>query len=124
MDIAQREIRGVTVLDLAGRFVLEDGVPQFVERMNALARDGRKRILLNFEQVTYLDSAGVGAIAWKYVTALKRDGHVKLLNLHPRSHTVLKTTKLLTVLQAFESEDAAIASFAEQEDEDYNPIFT
>jgi anti-sigma B factor antagonist len=124
MEIAQREVRGVVVLDLTGRFVLEDGVPEFVERLTALAREGRKRILLNFEHVTYLDSAGVGAIAWKYVTALKRDGHIKLLNLHPRSHTVLKTTKLLTVLEAFDSEEKAIDSFADDEDEDYNPIFT
>src|SRR5262245_11831881 len=108
MDIAQREVRGVVVLDLAGRFVLEDGVPEFNERLNALAREGRKRILLNFEHVTYLDSAGVGAIAWKYVTALKRDSQIKLLNLHPRSHTVLKTTRLLTVLESFDSEQTAI----------------
>src|SRR4030095_15824271 len=80
MQIVEREVRGVTILDLTGRFVLEDGVTQFVERMNALTRQGRRRILVNFENVTYLDSAGVGAVAWKYVTVRKRGGDVKLLN--------------------------------------------
>ena len=124
MEISEREVRGVTILDLSGRFVLEDGVSTFMERMNELRRLDRKWILLNFDRVTYLDSAGVGAIASKYVTARKRDGHVKLLNLRPKSHTVLKTTKLLTVIESFESEDQAIESFVDSEDDDTPPIFT
>jgi anti-sigma B factor antagonist len=125
MQITQREVRGVIILDLEGRLVLEDGVTPFVERMNALGHRDGTRILLNFEKVTYLDSAGVGAVAWKYVTVRKRNGDVKLLNLHPKSHTVLKTTKLLTVLESFESEEAAINSFVDRDDdEDVDPIFT
>ena len=123
MTISQREVRGVVVLDLEGRLVVEDGVPPFVERMNALIRRGRRRILLNFDRVSYLDSAGVGAIAWKYVTARRQDIDVKLLNLQPKSHTVLRATKLLTVLESFDSEEQAIDSFVDLE-EDVDPIFT
>lgn len=125
MDIEAREVRGVVVLDLQGRFVVEDGVAPFVERMSALIRHGRTRILLNFERVTYLDSAAVGAIAWKYVTARKHDGDVKLLHLSPRSFTVLDTTKLLTVLETFESEEQGIDAFlVGREDDEMDPIFT
>jgi anti-anti-sigma factor len=125
MTITERDVRGVLILDLQGRFVLEDGVAPFVERMNFLIRHGRKWILLNFEGVTYLDSAGVGAIAWKYVTARKQDSDVKLVNLRPRSFTVLQTTKLLTVLESFQSEPEAIESFfLDRDDDELNPIFT
>ena len=117
MQITERQVRGVTILDLEGRFVLEDGVTEFTERMNALSRHGPVRILLNFEQVTYLDSAGVGAIAWKCVTVRKRDGEVKLLNLRRKSHNVLMTTRLLTVIEAFESEDQALDSFVDRRDD-------
>jgi len=125
MDIQQREVRGVVILDLFDRFVLEDGVNGFVERMNTLIRQRRRRILLNFEHITYLDSAGVGAIAWKFITAKKQNCDVKLLNLRPRSFTVLDTTKLLTVIESYDSEDAAIDSFVDHdEDDDVDPIFT
>ena len=125
MRIDQRESCGVVILDLYDRFVLEDGVTPFVELMNTLIRQGRKRIVLNFAGITYLDSAGVGAVAWKYVTARKQDGDVKLLNLRPRSFKVLETTKLLTVMQTFDSEAAAIQSFdVDGPDDDVNPIFT
>jgi anti-sigma B factor antagonist len=124
LKISERDVRGVTILDLEGRLVLEDGVDAFVERMNALIRQAHKRILLNFDAVTYLDSAGVGAIASKYMSAKKKDADVKLLNLRRKSHTVLNTTRLLTVLQSFESENEAIESFLDDEDDDVNPIFT
>ena len=126
MEIQQREVNPVVVLDLLGRFVLEDGVDAFVERMNALIRAGHKHILLNFEGVTYLDSAAVGAVAWKYVTIQKRGGEVKLLHLQPRSFTVLDKTRLLTVISNYESEDAAIESFKTNtnEEDDVDPIFT
>jgi anti-sigma B factor antagonist len=124
MTIAQREVRGVIILDLEGRLVMEDGVSQLVEHLNALIRQSRRRILLNFDKVTYLDSAGVGAIAWKFATAKRRDVDIKLMNLRRKSHNVLKTTRLLTVLQAFESEQEAIDSFVDNDDDDVNPIFT
>ena len=125
MRIEQRQTGGVVILDLYDRFVLEEGVTPFVDLMNALIRQGRKRILLNFAGVTFLDSAGVGAVAWKYVTARKQDGDVKLLHLRPRSFKVLETTKLLTVMQAFDSEADAIRSFdLDDPDDETNPIFT
>jgi len=126
MQIEQREVNGVVILDLHDQFTVDHGVDAFVERMNALIRQRRRRILLNFEHVTYLDSAGVGAIAWKYVTARKQDSDVKLLNLRPRSFKVLNTTKLLTVIPNFESEAEAIESFLTggPEDDDVDPIFT
>jgi len=124
MTIAQREVSGVTILDLEGRLVMEDGVSQLVEHLNALIRQARRRILLNFDKVTYLDSAGVGAIAWKFATAKRRDVDIKLVNLRRKSHNVLKTTRLLTVLQSYESEQEAIDSFVDNDDDDVNPIFT
>ena len=122
MRITTRDVRGVTILDLEGRFVMEDGVAQFVATLNQLIHE-RRKILLNFDAVTYLDSAGVGAIAWKYVTARKRDLDVKLLNLRRKSHNVLNTTRLLTILEAFESEDTAVDSFVDPPSDATNPMF-
>ena len=125
MQITERSVGDVIILDLDGRLVVEDGVTPFVERMNALVRHGRKKILLHFALVTYLDSSGVGAVVWKYVTARKQDSRVKLLNLTRKSRNVLMITKLLTVLEAFDSEQQAIDSFDRDEDEnEENTILT
>ena len=63
-------------------------------------------------------------MAWKFATARRRDVDVKLMNLRRKSHNVLKTTKLLTVLKAYESEQEALDSFVDDDDDDLNPIFT
>ena len=125
MQITQRSVGDVIILDLDGRLVVEDGVTPFTEQMNTLIRHRHKRILLNFDQVTYLDSSGVGAVVWKFVTAQKQNCRVKLLHLKRKSQNVLMITKLLTVLESFDDEQQAIDSFEQDEEAaDENTILT
>ena len=111
MDIAERFAGDVAILDLKGRLILSDGEKAFRDKVDALVAGGQKRILVNLDDVSYLDSAGVGAIVWKYVTLRRQGGSLKLLRLHTRTHKVLTVTKLLTVLETFESEAEALSSF-------------
>ena len=112
MTIQERIVGNVAILDLSGRLILADGEESFRRNVDDLARRGHIRVLVNFEDVSYVDSAGVGAVVWKYVTLKRQGGALKLLNLRPRSYKVLATTRLLTVLENFASEDEAVASFA------------
>ena len=111
MTIAERTAGDVTILDLDGRLVLGEGDHVFKNAVDALVRQGQRKFLLNFADVTFLDSAGVGAVVWKYVTLQKKGGMLKLLNLTSRSHQILLITKLLGVIEAFESETEAVQSF-------------
>jgi anti-anti-sigma factor len=111
MEIAERLVDGVVVLDLNGRLILSDGEDLFRRKVDEVVQKGHVNVLVNFQGVDYLDSAGVGAVVWKYVTLRRQGGALKLLNLKPRSHRVLTTTRLLTVLENYESEADAIASF-------------
>jgi anti-sigma B factor antagonist len=111
MEIAERLLDGVAILDLSGRLILSDGEREFRQKVDDLVARGHTRILVNLDGVTYLDSAGVGAVVWKYVTLKRQGGDLRLLNLHVRTHKVLAVTKLLTVLKTFDSEPAALASF-------------
>ena len=111
MDIEQRNVGGVVILDLKGRLILDDGEKKFREEVDKLIDSGQMNILVNFEGVTYLDSAGVGAVVWKFVTLKRKGGALKLLNLQARSHRVLSVTRILTVLESFDSEAAALKTF-------------
>ena len=61
--------------------------------------------------MSYVDSAGLGELVQAYVTARKRDGSLKLLNVTKRLRDLLVVTRLLTVFETFDSEEEAIASF-------------
>lgn len=113
MHISKRTAGDVTILDLQGRLILDDGFEPLRVALNHVIGEGRRKLLLNLAGVTYLDSAGVGLIACKYVTLCRHSGQLKLCNLRARSHEVLHTTKLLTVFEAFASEADALKSFGD-----------
>jgi len=111
MEIVERTVSEVTVLDLQGRLVAGDGDQALIDAVNALVRNGCRNVLLNLAKVVYLDSAGVGAIVSKYITLRSRGGDLKVCHLRDRSFRVLNVTKLLTVIESFSSEASAIRSF-------------
>ncbi|HSF23995.1 MAG TPA: STAS domain-containing protein [Blastocatellia bacterium] len=112
MDIKERVVNGVSVLDLSGKIVLGEGDGQIRDRIKDLLADGQKRILLNLGEVNYIDSAGLGALISSYTTTKRQGGHLKLVNLTRRIQDLLAITKLITVFETHENEAEAIASFS------------
>jgi anti-sigma B factor antagonist len=74
-------------------------------------KNGGKKIVLNLSDVNYIDSSGIGELVSSYTTVTNQGGQLKLLNLTKKIQELLAITKLLTVFQVFDSEQAAIASF-------------
>jgi anti-sigma B factor antagonist len=112
MDIKERVVNGVSVLDLSGKIVLGEGDGQIRDRIKDLLADGQKKILLNLGEVNYIDSAGLGALISSYTTTKRQGGNLKLVNLTRRIKDLLAITKLITVFETHENEAEAIASFA------------
>lgn len=111
MDIKERVVEGVSVLDLSGKIVLGEGDVQIKDRIRDLLSDGQRKILLNLGDVSYIDSAGLGALISSYATTKREGGQLKLVNLTRRVQDLLAITKLITVFDTFESEKEAIDSF-------------
>jgi anti-sigma B factor antagonist len=112
MDIKERVVNGVSVLDLSGKIVLGEGDGQIRDRIKDLLADGQKRILLNLGEVNYIDSAGLGALISSYTTTKRQGGNLKLVSLTRRIQDLLAITKLITVFETYENEAEAVASFA------------
>ena len=92
MDIKERVVDGVSVLDLAGKIVLGEGDGQIRERIKDLLADGQRKILLNLGEITYIDSAGLGALISSYTTTRREGGQLKLVNLTKRIQDLLAIT--------------------------------
>ncbi len=112
ITISERRVGDVTILDLHGRLVFDEGDTSCVERIDRLIRQGCLQILVNLQDVNYIDSAGVGALVSKYVTLRRRGGNLKLLCLSERVRHVMSIAQLLGVFESFESEAVAVRSFA------------
>jgi anti-sigma B factor antagonist len=112
LKILEREAGDVTILDLAGEITLDDGDLAYRKKVHELLDRGRFRILLNLSGVTRIDSAGVGMLAAKLKTVREKHGDVKLVNLTTRSSKLFGMMKILTVFEAFDTEETALRSFS------------
>ena len=112
MQIEERIVNNVTMLDLKGKMTLGEGDELLKDKINSLLQQDRKHILLNLEGVPYIDSAGLGEIVRTYTTVSRQGGKLKLVNLTKRITDLLSITKLLTVFETFDAEQDAIRSFA------------
>ena len=111
MRIVERSVADVTILELAGRLILEDGDLPLRDAIDRLLQQGHIKILLDMGKVTRLDSAGIGMLISKYLSALRKGGSVKLLHLTSRSSYLMDITRLSAVFEIFDMEDEAIRSF-------------
>jgi anti-sigma B factor antagonist len=112
MQIEERAVGDVVVLDLKGKITLGEGDELLKDKVNSLVNQGHKKIILNLADVPYIDSAGLGEVVRTYTTVSRQGGSLKLLNLTKRITDLLSITKLLTVFETFESESEAIRSFS------------
>ena len=111
MQIEQRSVGDVTIIDLKGKMTLGEGDELLRDKVNSLIQQGHRKLVLNLAEVPYIDSAGLGEIVRTYTTVSRQGGQLKLLSLTKRITDLLSITKLLTVFETFENEHDAVRSF-------------
>ncbi len=112
MEIHTRTVGDVHVLDISGKITLGVATKTIRYTISDLLENGGKKIVLNLAEVNYIDSSGIGELVRTFTTVANAGKELKLLNLTKKIRELLAITKLLTVFQVFESEQAALASFA------------
>ena len=112
MQIEERIVDDVTILDLKGKMTLGEGDELLKDKINSLVSQGHKKIILNLEAVPYIDSAGLGEIVRTYTSISRQGGKLKLLNVSKRIQDLLVITKLITIFDSYEDENEAVASFS------------
>ena len=111
MKATNRQVEGVTVVDMSGRITLGEGSVVLRDTIRDLIGKGQKKILLNLGDVTYIDSSGIGELVSAFTAVRREGGELKLLNLTKKVHDLLQITKLYTVFDIKDDEATAIKSF-------------
>ena len=107
-----RQTGDVAIVDLAGRLTLGEGSGALRSAIKDLLAQGRRKILLNLKEVSYIDSSGLGEMISSYASVTNAGGHIKLLNTQNRVRDLLTVTKLFSVFEDFADEATAVKSFA------------
>ncbi len=112
MKIETRIIGDVRILDCSGKITLGEGTMAVRNTVRDILKNNGKKIILNLADVNYIDSSGIGELVSTYTTVTNNGGQLILLNLTKKIQELIAITKLLTVFQVFDSEQAALAGFS------------
>ncbi|MDZ7269693.1 MAG: STAS domain-containing protein [candidate division KSB1 bacterium] len=113
MQLQSEKKRGVTILRLEDQRLDFSVAPDLKTKFVELANTGEKHLLLDLANVEYADSSGLGAILFGIRQLRPAKGSLKIVNLQPRVLTLIKIAKLDNVIESFDDETEALASFAE-----------
>jgi anti-sigma B factor antagonist len=111
MKANNRQVDGVTIVDMSGRITLGEGSVILREAVKDLLAKGQKKILLNLGDVSYIDSSGIGELVSAFTSVRNQGGELKLLKLTKKVHDLLQITKLYTVFDIKDDEAAAVKAF-------------
>jgi anti-sigma B factor antagonist len=113
LKISNRQVRGVMIVDLYGHIIFGDESSELRRIVKEYIPKG-SNVVLNFSNVSTLDSSGVGTLVSLLATIRRDGGDLKLAGLQPRVRDVLGMTRIATLFEMFDNEYLAVKSFDEQ----------
>ena len=93
-----------------GRLTFTAGA-ELSRRIQALLMGGATQLVLNLEDVSYVDSAGLGAVVEAFTAVRQKAARLTLLNPTERTRHLLEITGLARIIETFDSQAAALASY-------------
>jgi anti-sigma B factor antagonist len=112
LKMTSREVDGVTVVALDGRIVLGEESNALREKVKSMVAEGKKKIVLNMDGITFIDSAGLGTLVAAHHSAKGQGSSLRLCHLGTKFQEVLQITKLMTIFDVYNTEAEAVASFS------------
>lgn len=112
MTITETKNGDVVVLTFKGKILLGEGDVQLNKKIAELIGRKEVKILLNLEEVPYMDSGGLGEISRSHTTVRREGGVVKLCSVTATVMDLMVTTKLYQYFDIFDNESEAVASFS------------
>jgi anti-sigma B factor antagonist len=110
MDINTRNKGDIVILDIAGEIDLYNA-PEIKDIINKLIDEKKFNVIINLEQVSYIDSSGIGALISSLSNLKKYQGGLKIINVFASVRKVFELTKLTSFFEIYDLEDDAVNAF-------------
>ncbi len=111
LEIAQREQEGIVIIDLKGPLTLDEGDLDFRTELDKLVHSGKSRVVLNLNDVSQIDTTGLGTLLFAVAKLRKAGAGLALVNLKPTHIKLLLEAKVANIFEVFKTDQDAINSF-------------
>jgi anti-anti-sigma factor len=111
LTLENQRIGDLTVIRCRGRIVVGDEISSLRQEVETLTKVS-KDVVLQLAEVSFIDSAGLGALVRLFGVLRAHGGDLKLCQLSPFLLQVLQVTNLLRIFPIYASETEAIQAFS------------
>jgi len=80
-------------------------------QMLNLFEEGKNNLVVDLQEVRFVDSSGLGSLVSGFKNASARNGNLKLSSLQPQVKSMFELTRLHRVFEIFPTPEEALASF-------------
>jgi anti-sigma B factor antagonist len=108
--VTSRQLKGAVVAHIVGKIAHSEGTGVLRNTIRNFLEHGNNHILLNLEDVDFIDSAGLGELVRTHASIRSRGGELKLVNPSAHVHHLLRITKLDRVFDILPDEISALGS--------------
>ena len=112
MELNKRTVGDVIIFDLDGKLTIGKGDVVLRDALVDEMSNGNKKVLINLDKVSTIDSSGLGELIRCKVTSTSNDAEVKLLHVNIKARKLLTMAQLVGVFEMFDDESLAVESFA------------
>jgi len=111
MEISECKIGQVSVIRVKGQADVDGHPEKLPQVVHQHLEAGEREFICNLADCTYMDSTGLGELVRSFVEVTDKKGVVKLACVPRRLRDTFTITRLIDVVEIYESEQAALASF-------------
>jgi anti-anti-sigma factor len=112
MEINVRESGTIPILEVRGRLTIGDPSEQLHDTLEAVAKAGTNRVIVDLNGVPQIDSSGISALVRISIKLTREGGALRLICRPGRVRDALTVTRLVEAIPTFDTESAALANFA------------
>ena len=85
--------------------------PKLKERITKLVEGDSTKFIIDFEEVTHINSLAMGILRGKLKVVKEMGGDIKLIKLNEHIKTIFEMIGLDEIFEIYETEDEAVANF-------------
>jgi len=112
MEIIVRESGTIPILEVRGRLTIGDPSEQLHDALEAVAKSGAHKVIVDLNGVPQIDSSGISALVRISIKLTREGGALRLICQRGRVRDALTVTRLVEAIPTFDTESAALANFA------------
>ena len=113
MDYTTKESNDVLIIDFQGKLIVGPEASEFHEFIKKQIEAGIKKILVDLGGVSFMNSSGISVIIRALTSVRNAGGELYLCSSSDRIKMLLSVTRLITVINHFESRKEALLAFEE-----------